>query len=84
MSIIDGAKNFDEAVQWVNFVLSAEAQSAGPEVGVYNVPSNMAASIPEAAPDVSTIKLIDYDFATYGSTDTRARLLKRWDEEIKP
>ena len=84
VSIIEGAKNFDEAVQWVNFVLTPEAQSAGPEVGVYNVPSNMAASIPDAAPDVSTIKLIDYDFATYGSSETRARLLARWDEEIKP
>jgi iron(III) transport system substrate-binding protein len=26
--------------------------------------------------------LIDYDFATYGSTETRDRLLERWDDEI--
>ncbi len=84
VSIIKGAKNLEEARQWVEFVLSAEAQSAGPEVGVYNVPSNRDARIPDAAPDVSTIKLIDYDFATYGSTETRARLLERWDAEIKP
>ncbi len=84
VSIIKGAKNLDEAIAWVEFVLSAEAQSAGPEVGVYNIPSNTQASIPDAAPDVASINLIDYDFATYGSTETRARLLKRWDEEIKP
>jgi len=31
---------------------------------------------------LSTIKLIDYDFAEYGSSETRARLLARWDAEI--
>jgi len=84
VSIITGAKNFDEAKQWVEFVLSAEAQSAGPEVGVFNVPSNSNATIPPEAPAVESIKLIDYDFATYGATDTRERLLSRWDKEVKP
>jgi len=84
VSIIAGADNFDEAVQWVNFVISADAQSAGPEVGVYNVPSNSNAILPDEAPAVESIKLIDYDFATYGSSDTRARLLARWDAEVKP
>jgi len=84
VSIIADADNFDEAVQWVNFVISADAQSAGPEVGVYNVPSNSNAILPDEAPAVESIKLIDYDFATYGSSDTRARLLARWDAEVKP
>ncbi len=84
VSIIAGAEHLDEAKQWVNFVLTAEAQSAGPQVGVYNVPSNSNATLPEEAPAVETIKLIDYDFATYGSSDTRARLLARWDAEVKP
>ncbi len=84
VSIIKGAQNFDEAKQWVEFVLSAEAQSAGPQVGVFNVPSNSNATIPPEAPAVESIKLIDYDFATYGATDTRERLLSRWDKEVKP
>ncbi len=84
VSIIAGAENFEEAQQWVSFVISADAQSAGPEVGVYNVPSNSNAVLPEEAPAVESIKLIDYDFATYGSSETRARLLARWDEEVKP
>ncbi len=83
LSIITGAKNFDAAKKFAEFALSAEAQSLGPQVGVYNVPSNKNATLPPEAPDPSTIKLIDYDFATYGSTETRERLLKRWDEEVK-
>ena len=37
---------------------------------------------PEAAPKLAEIKLIDYDFAKYGSSDERKRLLSRWDKEI--
>lgn len=84
VSIIKGAENLDEAKKWVDFVLTADAQSAGPQVGVYNVPSNVNAILPAEAPAVDSIKLIDYDFGTYGSSETRARLLARWDDEIKP
>ncbi len=83
VSIIAGTENLDAAKKFVEFALSAEAQSLGPQVGVYNVPSNKNATLPPEAPDPSTIKLIDYDFATYGSSETRERLLKRWDEEVK-
>ena len=83
LSIIEGAKNLEAAKKFVAFAISAEAQSLGPQVGVYNVPSNTKAILPAEAPDPSTIKLIDYDFATYGSTETRERLLARWDAEVK-
>jgi iron(III) transport system substrate-binding protein len=82
VSIIEGARNFEDAVKWVEFVITADAQSRGPEVGTYNVPSNANATSDPAAPRLSDIKLIDYDFATYGSSETRARLLARWDAEV--
>jgi len=44
--------------------------------------SNKAAQASEMAPDMSTIKLIDYDFKKYGSSDERKRLLQKWDEEV--
>ena len=84
VSIIKGARNVDAAKKWVEFVLSAEAQSRGPEVGVYNVPSNSKATVPPESPALETIKLIDYDFATYGASETRKRLLTRWDKDVKP
>ncbi len=84
VSVMKGADNFAEAVRWVEFVISAEAQSAGPEVQVFNVPSNSNAYVPPESPSLGSINLIDYDFATYGSSETRARLLARWDAEVKP
>ena len=38
--------------------------------------------MPDVAPKLAEIKLIDYDFAKFGSSDERKRLLSRWDTEI--
>ncbi|HEX6978944.1 MAG TPA: ABC transporter substrate-binding protein [Alphaproteobacteria bacterium] len=84
MSIIKGAKNLENAKKWYDWALSAEAQSIGPKNKVsYQVPSNKNAYVPEQAPKLSEIKLINYDFAKYGSTDERRRLLSKWDAEVK-
>ena len=48
----------------------------------YQVPSNRNASPPPGAPKLSEIKLINYDFAKYGSTAERTRLLTKWDKEV--
>lgn len=83
VSIINGTPNFDAAKAWVEYVLSAEAQSRGLEVGVYNIPSHPAATTDPEAPDMASVKLIDYDFATYGSSEMREHLLERWGVEIR-
>ena len=83
MSIIKGAKNMENARKWYDWALSAEAQAVGSQAKVsYQVPSNRSAPVPAAAPKLSEIKLINYDFAKYGSSAERTRLLKRWDTEI--
>lgn len=84
VSIIKGAKNLAEAKAWVEFVISAPAQTLGLKVGVFNVPSNSNVIVPPQAPNLASIKLIDYDFATYGATGTRKRLLARWNKDVKP
>ena len=83
VSVINGTPHFEAAKKWVEYVLSAEAQSRGLEVGVFNVPSNPESKTDPEAPDMSSVKLIDYDFATYGTSATRERLLTRWQEEVK-
>lgn len=83
VSIINGTPNMDAAKAWVDYVISAPAQSRGLEVGVFNIPSNPDSATDPDAPDMAAVKLIDYDFATYGASDTRARLLERWEAEVK-
>jgi iron(III) transport system substrate-binding protein len=83
MSIIKGAKNMENAKKWYDWALTPEAQSIGAQAKVsYQVPSNKGASPPPQAPKFSEIKFINYDFAKYGSTAERTRLLTKWDKEV--
>jgi len=82
MSIIKGARNLDEAKKFYDWALTAEAQSRALDVKAYQVPSNKGSKTSPSAPDLSSIKLIDYDFKKYGSSAERKRLLKKWDDEV--
>ncbi|HSM39469.1 MAG TPA: ABC transporter substrate-binding protein, partial [Afifellaceae bacterium] len=82
MSIIKGARNPESAKKFYDWALTAEVQSMALQVNAFQVPSNKNAKTSPKAPDLSSIKLIDYDFKTYGSSDERKRLLKKWDDEV--
>jgi iron(III) transport system substrate-binding protein len=83
MSIIKGAKNMENAKKWYDWALSPEAQAIGAQNKVsYQVPSNKSAPVPAQAPKLTEVKLIDYDFAKYGSSAERTRLLTKWDKEV--
>ena len=82
MSIIKGARNPESARKFYDFALRADVQELAQQAQAFQVPSNKNATPPPEAPDFSEIKLIDYDFAKYGSSDERTRLLQKWDEEV--
>ena len=82
MSIIKGARNMESAKKFYDWALSKEAQALALQVNAFQVPSNKMAPTSDKAPDLASIKLIDYDFGKYGSSDERKRLLKKWDEEV--
>jgi iron(III) transport system substrate-binding protein len=82
MSIIKGARNPDEAKQFYDWALTAEAQNLALQVNAFQVMSNVAAEKSDKAPDMASLKLIDYDFKKYGSSDERKRLLSKWDTEV--
>ena len=83
MSIIKGARNMEEAKKFYDWALTAEAQTLALQVNAFQVPSNKGAKTSPKAPNLADIKLIDYDFKKYGSSDERKRLLKKWDDEVK-
>lgn len=82
MSIVKGARNLESAQKFYDWALTAHVQSRSLEVKAFQVMSNRYAHSSPSAPDLSTVKLIDYDFAKYGSSDERKRLLKKWDDEV--
>ncbi|TDW27382.1 iron(III) transport system substrate-binding protein [Rhizobium azibense] len=82
MSIIKGAKNLDNAKKWYDWALSADVQTHMKDAKSFQLPSNKSATVPKESPKFEDIKLIDYDFKTYGEPDKRKALLSRWDKEI--
>ncbi|WP_374755563.1 ABC transporter substrate-binding protein [Aureimonas sp. AU20] len=82
MSIVKGAKNLENAKVFYDWALSPEVQSRAAEANSFQLPSNKTAAVPPEAPKLTEIKLIDYDFAKYGNSETRKALLERWDREI--
>ncbi len=83
MSLVKGARHPAEARRFYDWALTAEAQKIGAANRSYQIPSNAEAPIPPEAPDLSRIKLIEYDFAKYGSSAVRTRILGRWTAEVK-
>ncbi len=82
MSIIRGARNLDNARKFYDWALTAESQGRAKDVRSFQVPSNLDAAVSPLTPDLSRIKLINYDFVKYGSSAERRRLLKKWDDEV--
>ena len=83
MSLIKGGRNPADARRFYDWALGVSAQRIMPDFGSFQVPSNADVPVPKDAPDLSQIKLIDYDFAKYGSAAERRRLLARWTTEVK-
>lgn len=83
MSIVKGARHPEEARRFYEWALTPAAQAIAASNGSYQMPSNTATPVPPEAPDISHIKLINYDFEKYGSSAERTRLLARWTREVK-
>ena len=82
VAVIRGARNAAAARKFVDFALSREGQQIGLDVKEYAIPTNRNVALPAQVPPMTSIKVIDYDFAKYGSSAERKRLLDRWEREI--
>lgn len=83
VSVIRGARHVEAAKRFVDFALSPPGQEIAGEVHAYQIPSNTRSQIPPEAPRVDGVKLIDFDYARYGSKAERSRLLSRWESDVK-
>jgi iron(III) transport system substrate-binding protein len=82
MSLIKGGRNAQNARRWYEFALTPEAQSLAAKAKSYQTPSHPDATVPAQAPKLAELKLIDYDFAKYGSAAERKRLIERWEKDV--
>ena len=82
LSIVKGARNLDAAKKFVDWALTPKAQKLGQDNKQYQIPSNTATPLSPLSPRIADIKLINYDFAKFGASAERRRLLERWDREV--
>ena len=82
MSIIRGARNPEAAKLFYEWALTPSAQALGAATLQFQLPSNKATQVDPRVPDFRKIKLINYDYAKYGQTAERRRLIQRWEREV--
>ena len=82
MAIIKGARNLDAAKKFVDWALTRRRAEDRPRrQGVRDPDQSQRRRLPPQVPKLTDIKVINYDFAKYGASDTRKRLLERWEKE---
>jgi iron(III) transport system substrate-binding protein len=82
MSIIKGTRNLDAAKKFYEWALTPSAQALGAATLQFQLPSNKETKVDPRVPDFRKIKMINYDYAKYGQTAERRRLIQRWEKDV--
>ncbi|MDP3084822.1 MAG: ABC transporter substrate-binding protein, partial [Rubrivivax sp.] len=82
MSIINGSRNLAQAKKFYEWALTPQAQQFGAAARQFQLPSNKATPVHPQVPDFKSIKFINYDYAKYGSSAERRRLIAKWEKEV--
>lgn len=82
MSLIKGSRNQANAKKFYDWYLTGAAQDIGVAVGEFHVPAHKSAKSDPRLPDMSKIKLVDYDFKKFGAVEMRKHILERWEREV--
>ena len=82
MSIVKGARNLEAAKKFYEWALTPAAQEMAAAAKQFQLPSNKAAKVDPRVPDFKKIKFINYDYAKYGASAERRRLIARWEKDV--
>jgi iron(III) transport system substrate-binding protein len=82
MSMVKDARNAEVAQKFYEWALTGSAQEMAAAARQYQLPSNKNAKLDPNVPDFKSIKFIAYDYAKYGSSQERKRLIARWEKEV--
>jgi iron(III) transport system substrate-binding protein len=82
MSILKGARNPVQAKAFYDWALTPQAQQFGAASKQFQLPSNKATPVDARVPDFKKIKFINYDYARYGASAERKRLIGKWEKDV--
>lgn len=82
MSIVKNGPNTEEAKKFYEWALTPGGQQFGLAAKQFQLPSNSKVPVDPRMSNPAKMKLIDYDYAKYGASAERRRLIAKWEKEV--
>ena len=83
MSIVKNGPNTETAKKFYEWALTPGGQQFGLAARQFQLPSNSKVPVDPRMSNPSKIKLINYDYAKYGASAERRRLIAKWEKEVQ-
>ncbi len=83
MSIVKNGPNTEAAKKFYEWALTPGGQQFGLAAKQFQLPSNTQVPKDPRMTDPAKIKLINYDYAKYGASAERRRLIARWEKDVQ-
>ena len=82
MSIVKDGPNTEAAKKFYEWALTVGGQQFGLAAKQFQLPSNSKVAIDPRMVNPAKIKLISYDYAKYGASAERRRLIAKWEKDV--
>ena len=83
VALVKGGPNPEAARKFYEWALTPGGQQFGLAAKQFQLPSNTRVPKDPRMTDPSKIKLINYDYAKYGASAERRRLIAKWEKEVQ-
>lgn len=83
MSLVKDGPNTEAAKKFYEWALTPGGQQFGLAAKQFQLPSNTKVPLDPRMTNPASIKLINYDYAKYGASAERRRLIARWEKEVQ-
>ena len=82
MSIVKDGPNTEAAKKFYEWALTPGGQQFGLAAKQFQLPSNSKVPVDPRMVNPAKIKLINYDYAKYGASAERRRLIAKWEKDV--
>ena len=82
IALLKGARHKEAAIRYYDFLMSPAGQALGGKADSLQYPANRMTRLDPRIPSMDNVRLVKYDFARYGASKERRRLIERWEKEV--
>jgi len=82
IALVKGSRNRETARRYYDWLMSPAGQSLGAKAKSLQFPANKTFKLDPRVPLLDEVRLVKYDFARFGRSSERKRLIERWEKEV--